>query len=79
MHSGVLKRTKRETGENPVRSRHCKQEPTPFTHWLKSREGGEGDECKPGDLPDCRYVPLRVKGLVARKAPLSILHGAIIL
>jgi len=54
-----------------VRSRHCKQEPTPknstgFFRW----EGGEGKECEPGDLPECRYVPLRVKGLVAvKKAP----------
>jgi len=34
----------------------------------RSWEGGEGDDCKPGDLPECRYVPLRVKGLVANRA-----------
>ncbi len=36
------------------------------------REGEEGDDCKPGDLPECCYVPLRVKGLVAEQALLSI-------
>ena len=41
-----------------------------------SREGGEGNDCKPGDLPDCRYVPLRVKGLVAKQALIGVHFGA---
>jgi len=31
---------KRETGAKPVRSRHCKQEPTSIVHWWKPGRRG---------------------------------------
>lgn len=44
---------KREAGESPARSRHCKQESIAIMS-LSHREGSNGClNCEPGDLPDC--------------------------
>lgn len=44
---------KREAGESPARSRHCKQEAIAIMS-LSHREGSNGClNCEPGDLPDC--------------------------
>jgi hypothetical protein len=40
----------RETGEKPVRSRHCMQFAAPFMS-LSNWEGGAVYRCEPGDLP----------------------------
>jgi len=47
-------RGKRETGENPVRSRHCNVKPTASIvtePWFGKM--ADGDEAKPGNLPLC--------------------------
>jgi hypothetical protein len=55
--SGV-NRLKREAGENPARSRHCKWEALSEYHWLKNTGKVEGcSEHEPGDLPDSALNP----------------------
>ena len=41
---------KREAGESPARSRHCKQGARPLCHW-KTGKAAEALICKPGNLP----------------------------
>jgi len=49
---GISAEGKRETGANPVRSRHCERECGAQNVTGKSREGGaQHDDLKPGNLP----------------------------
>jgi len=59
--SGV-ERLKREAGENPARSRHCKWELPLTATGLKPGKAGGCGEHEPGDLPDCTLNPFGEKG-----------------
>jgi hypothetical protein len=48
----IPKLLKREVGEIPTRSRHCKWEQTAMNHCMNVREGAVSNDHKPGDLPD---------------------------
>ena len=41
---------KREAGESPARSRHCKQGARPLCHW-ETGKAADALICKPGNLP----------------------------
>ena len=50
----LVKRMKKESGENPLRSRHCKAErEADLSLEQLLWEGASSDEAKPGDLPVC--------------------------
>ena len=53
---------KRETGGNPVRSRHCDREFSAEMS-LRKREDAENDELKSGDLLELGRVILTVYGM----------------
>ena len=50
----MLVLVKRETGANPVRTRHRKQGAIPIYHWVTGKMVN-AVICKPGDLPGFKY------------------------
>jgi len=70
---GVLvlnRRVKREAGERPARSRHCKQQarwhsPKPLFHRRNGKAAGRAMTCKSGDLPRMRsaHATLRMRAV----------------
>ena len=51
-NSNRLAPVKRETGANPVRTRHRDREQEPQNHW-ETGKMADAMIFKPGDLPDC--------------------------